>query len=117
WPRRARSSSVLGGRPRLRSRRPACPTSGSSIRPPAAPFGRARRTRPMSRRSSDAARARDDAPMYLFAVVVEDPRQVVIDRVLLYAAEQPVQAEAVARDFYLADGKSPLRYRFSAQPV
>lgn len=55
--------------------------------------------------------------MQLFAVVIEELRRAGIDRVLLYAADQPPEAEGMARDFYLADGKSPLRYRFWAQPV
>lgn len=55
--------------------------------------------------------------MKLFAVVIEDLRRRVTDRVLLYAAEQPDEAEAMARRFFVPDGKSSRRYRFSAQPI
>ena len=55
--------------------------------------------------------------MRLWVVVVEEPRRAVIDRVLLYAAEEGEEAEALARAFYRADRKTPEQYRFSAQPI
>lgn len=55
--------------------------------------------------------------MRLWAVVIEDPRRDAIDRVLLYAADKPEDAKAMARDLYLAEARPPLRYRFWAQPV
>ena len=53
--------------------------------------------------------------MDLFAVVIEELRRATLDKVMLYAAEKPEDAEALARAFYLADGKVPGNYRFSAQ--
>ncbi|HVC32537.1 MAG TPA: hypothetical protein VNL16_03400 [Chloroflexota bacterium] len=53
--------------------------------------------------------------MDLFAVVIEDLRRATLEQVMLYAAEKPEDAEALARAFYLTDGKPPGNYRFSAQ--
>lgn len=55
--------------------------------------------------------------MRLFVVVIEDIRRAVTDRVLLYAATRPEEAEQMARDFYRSDGRSLRRYRFSPQPI
>lgn len=55
--------------------------------------------------------------MDLYAVVVEDRRKAMIENVLLYAAQKPEDAEAMARAFYHA-GKKPVGHlRFSAQRV
>ncbi len=64
-----------------------------------------------------APRTRCLPALGFFAVVVEDPQRQAIDRVLLYAAGTTAAAEELARAFSLADGKPPLRYRFSAQPI
>lgn len=64
-----------------------------------------------------APRIRRRPALEFFAVVVEDPQRQAIDRVLLYAAETTAEAEELARAFSLADGKPPLRYRFSAQSI
>ncbi|GEM_PF-6259603 len=64
-----------------------------------------------------APRIRRRPALGFFAVVVEDPQRRAIDRVLLYAAETTTEAEEMARASYLADGKPPLRYRFSARPI
>jgi hypothetical protein len=64
-----------------------------------------------------APRTRRVPALGFFAVVVEDPQRQAIDRVLLYAAGTTAEAEEMALAFSLADGKPPLRYRFSAQPI
>ena len=61
---------------------------------------------------------RDDRPpVQLWIVMVEDSERRVLDRVMLYAAERPTDAAAMARRFYVADGKSPRRYHFTPQRI
>jgi hypothetical protein len=57
------------------------------------------------------------APLRLFAVVVEDPRTDVLDRVLLCAARTSEDAAGMARAFYLVGQKRPARYSFYPQPI
>ena len=56
-------------------------------------------------------------PLQLWIVMIEDVERRVLDRVMLYAAERPAEAAAMARRFYLADGKSPRRYHFTPQRI
>lgn len=55
--------------------------------------------------------------MDLYVVMIEDLRHGMLEQVMLYAAAQPEDAEALAQAFYVADGKVPGNYRFSAQRV
>ncbi|MCC7368794.1 MAG: hypothetical protein IT306_10250 [Chloroflexi bacterium] len=50
-------------------------------------------------------------------VVIVPPRRAVIDRVLLFAAAEAEQAEALAGAFYRGNRTTPERYRFSARPI
>jgi len=53
----------------------------------------------------------------LWTVVIEDPRTDGLDRVLLYAAPQPEDAETLARRAYEVLGHPPQNYRFWPQPI
>lgn len=53
----------------------------------------------------------------LWTVVVEDPRSGALEDVLLYGAEEPAEAEALARGMYRATARAPQDYRFSPQPI
>lgn len=56
-------------------------------------------------------------PPRLWIVMIEDIERRVLDRVMLYAATRPAEAAAMARRFYLADGKSPRHYHFTPQRI
>ena len=56
-------------------------------------------------------------PVQLWIVMVEDVARRALDRVMLYAAKRPADATAMARRFYVADGKSPRRYHFTPQRI
>jgi hypothetical protein len=53
----------------------------------------------------------------LFAVVVDNERTGVLDRVLLEAARTMDEAAELAQACYLVDWTPPLPYRFAAQPI
>lgn len=55
--------------------------------------------------------------MQLWVVMIQDTCETTVDRVLLYAAEERGEAEAMARDFYRAEKRPIARYRFWGQPI